>query len=690
MRLTVSVFLLWMSTASVWAVNDSSNNDILSNDPSLDEKSNEEDSFSVSSYADANDISGYDGFLDVIPVVVTPSKISQPRVDISSSLSVLDGEFIRRVNVQYVEDLLQFVPGFSVAPYHASSQIVASYHGTQLNQYRRIQVLINGRSVYSVGLARVEWATLPISIEDVARVEVNRGPNAASYGINSFFAVVNIITRSPLETLGNSVSTYVGAQGDYRLYGQHSGLSGDWSYRASAATNNIAGFDQDDDGDERHDGHGTSMGNLLMIKETATTSFDLDLGASYLKANLEPSEYGSNSYDINDPERIVHREHIKMAYQWQTSERHQLKLQAYYDKSDTYEWHKVTLSPSFYAQIFGRTITSDIEESYELDLLETRRDIELQSTWQASEQLRVISALGYRWEKAKSDHYLSGTAEDEVFRLSSNVEYRVNKDWVLNTGAMLENSDMSGAFLSPKLGLTYKLSEQDSLRFNVSKAVRTPDLADEYFRWRFVLSNGDTSTVTYAEEGEEAEKITSYELGYYHFWPSNRVALDIKLYHDEVDDMVLSSKVFSAFNGTDEPIEEGVTEDVVINGIELELDWRARSGAITRFTYAYQDTDTENDQVKRATTPVMLSVFGSVPLADNWSAQGYYWYGKDLGGLDHKLVNSWLSYRHSFGLYTKANFGMGVKVRLDDNGFITKNNNFEKDAYTYVFASLSF
>ncbi|WP_418138715.1 TonB-dependent receptor plug domain-containing protein [Marinomonas sp. RS-M-Aa-14] len=93
----------------------------------------------------------YESFIDSIPVVVTPSKMPQPRVDVSSSLSVLDGEFIRRVNMQYVEDLLQFVPGFSVVPYKTSSQKVASYHGTQLDQYRRIQVLVNGRSVYSTG-----------------------------------------------------------------------------------------------------------------------------------------------------------------------------------------------------------------------------------------------------------------------------------------------------------------------------------------------------------------------------------------------------------------------------------------------------------------------------------------------------------------------------------------------------------
>ncbi|WOD07955.1 hypothetical protein [Marinomonas sp. GJ51-6] len=67
---------------------------------------------SVSAKADMFSLDEYDTFSDSIPVVVTPSKISQPRADVSSSLSVLDGDFIRRINMQYVEDLLQFVPWF--------------------------------------------------------------------------------------------------------------------------------------------------------------------------------------------------------------------------------------------------------------------------------------------------------------------------------------------------------------------------------------------------------------------------------------------------------------------------------------------------------------------------------------------------------------------------------------------------
>ena len=635
------------------------------------------------------ELSSYDDFFDSMSVVVTPSKIAQPRVDVSSTLSVLDGEIIRRLNMKYVEDLLQFVPGFAVFPYKASSQKIVSYHGTQLEEYRRIQVLVNGRSVYSAGKARVEWATLPLSIEDVARVEVNRGPNAASYGINSFFAVVNIITRSPLETLGDKISVYSGTQGDYRLYGQHSGLNDDWSYRASASTNKVSGFDSDNDGDDRHDGHGTTMGNVFIQKETSNSFFDLDLGASRVEANMDPEEYAAGSYDINRPVRKSNREHIKISYNTQVKANHELKFQYYYDQAEQDEHHDTRLTNAFYGYFFGGTSSGDVYKSYNVDLVETRQDLEVQSTWEATDNLRVISALGYRLDEASSEHYFSGTVSDEVLRGSSNVEYRAGDSWVLNTGAMLERSEMGGTFLSPKLGVTYKLSEKESIRFNTSKAIRTPDLSDQYFKWHYVLSSGESSYTTYADQGEREEKITSYEVGYYHFWLDQGLSMDIKLYHDLVQDMVLSRKYFSN-SGTDSAIEEGVTEDVTINGLELELDWRSRAGGMTRFTYAYQDTQTDNSQLLDSTSPIMMSLFSSQPITDKLFVNGYYWYGKELNGRNYEFLNTWLSYKFSLGGYSKATMGLGIEERLDGNALVNRHNNLDEDTFFYVFSNITF
>ena len=637
-----------------------------------------------------------DAFEFPLPSVVTPSQIPQPRADVSSTLSVLDGEFIRRVNVQYVEDLLQFVPGFIVAPYHNTSGIIASYHGTQLDRYRRIQVLVNGRSVYSTGIARVDWASLPINIEDVSRVEVNRGPNAATYGVNSFFAVVNIITRSPLETLGNSISAYSGQRGDYRLYGQHSGLNGDWSYRASASRSKVSGFDEDSSGVARHDGHSRQVGNVFIQKDTSDSFFDLDIGASEVVSKIDAADYGNGSMDTNKPLNYADREHIKIGYSKQLNKEHEVKFKYYYDQSEFRERHEVSLSPLFYYGLFNQSAlrTANIESAFTLDMAEQRHDIEVQSIWTQSEKLRIVTALGYRNDQAESDTYLSGKVTDEISHLSSNVEYRLTPSWIFNSGFMVESSTMNDTYFSPKAGVTYKLSEQEALRFNVSKAVRTPDIVDQNFHWTYTLETGDTSFATYALNGEEEEKVTSYEVGYYHRWPRLGLTMDVKLYHDVVTGLVTSSKQFitpsSLSDLQDHVIEEGETIDVDINGAELELDWRGRNGAIARFTYAHQNTLSDDHSLQNATTPVIVSLFGSLPIGEKWSLQGYYLFADELSDSDYELVNSWLTYKLSLGGYYKINMGIGAEKRIDNNWLVSGRNVLLDDSYGYIFANMTF
>jgi len=41
----------------------------------------------------------------------------------------------------------------------------------------------------------VDWEDIPLNMDDIERIEVVRGPAAASYGANSLQGVINIITR---------------------------------------------------------------------------------------------------------------------------------------------------------------------------------------------------------------------------------------------------------------------------------------------------------------------------------------------------------------------------------------------------------------------------------------------------------------------------------------------------------------
>jgi len=76
---------------------------------------------------------------------------------------------------------------------------------------RRMQVLLDGISVYRPSYADVSWWTLPISINDV--VEVTRPPSAASYGANSMMAVINIKTKDPYDVNRLGAQGKIGGRG---------------------------------------------------------------------------------------------------------------------------------------------------------------------------------------------------------------------------------------------------------------------------------------------------------------------------------------------------------------------------------------------------------------------------------------------------------------------------------------------
>lgn len=150
-------------------------------------------------------------FLDEMPVVLSVSRMSQPLNEAPAAVTVIDSEMIRASGFRDIPDLLRLVPGFSVA-YTRDNTWAAGYHGLGDAFSRRFQVLVDGRSIYSPHYGAVYWTDLPLSIDDIERIEVVRGPNAAIHGANAFAAVINIITKTAAQVQGESVSLQFGEQ----------------------------------------------------------------------------------------------------------------------------------------------------------------------------------------------------------------------------------------------------------------------------------------------------------------------------------------------------------------------------------------------------------------------------------------------------------------------------------------------
>jgi len=134
-------------------------------------------------------------------VVVGAAKREQTLGNVASAVTVISGDRLRRFGYRTMAEALRGVAGLFIDDDHITSRL--GIRGLQvLGDFNtRVLVLVDGATVNEpwnqfVGL---DW-DLPVTIDDVSRVEIIRGPVSSVYGTNAFFGIVNIVTRGAAES----------------------------------------------------------------------------------------------------------------------------------------------------------------------------------------------------------------------------------------------------------------------------------------------------------------------------------------------------------------------------------------------------------------------------------------------------------------------------------------------------------
>ena len=158
------------------------------------------------------------------PTVVTASGWQEPVERISSTIQVISAEDIQRSRAQSLTELLsEHAVGFfsDWTPAQTSVNIRGGTSDGQGRDFRgQVLVLLNGRRAGTANLSK-------LSLADVARIEVVRGPGSVAYGSQAMGGVVNIITRTGLNTRGNRVSATAGSYSMLGAQGYITGQLGD-------------------------------------------------------------------------------------------------------------------------------------------------------------------------------------------------------------------------------------------------------------------------------------------------------------------------------------------------------------------------------------------------------------------------------------------------------------------------------
>lgn len=188
------------------------------------------------------EVSEQDYFGD-LPVVLSVTRLAQPLDEVPGAVTIIDRDLIRRSGAREVAEVLRLVPGFLFTRRNGANPL-ATYHGALDIYGARMQVYVDGRSVYSsFYLGDTHRGLQGVVLEDIERIEVLRGSNSASYGANAFLGVVNIITSHAADTHGGMVSVTRGDKGMDDGVARVGWAAGDVNLRLTASHRRDHGLD---------------------------------------------------------------------------------------------------------------------------------------------------------------------------------------------------------------------------------------------------------------------------------------------------------------------------------------------------------------------------------------------------------------------------------------------------------------
>jgi iron complex outermembrane receptor protein len=467
-------------------------------------------------------------YLGDVPQVLTIARLRQSVSDAPTASTIIDRETIRAAGIIDLPEIFRLVPGFYVgtnAGFIQNTNHVVSYHGLTDAYSRSMQVMIDGRSIYQPLYGGVQWSEIPITIHDIERIEITRGPNAASYGANAFLGTINIVTQSPTGANANRVSVNHG-NGRNEAFYHHSGGINNLNYRVSA------GYREDDGLSNRADFKRTNLINAranLKISEM----HDVEFQFGYAQGKREEGDEKSDALIFLPRTNDISNHFQLVKWNMHLSPKYDFYVQAFHtrdNKDDVVPTASLPSPVSPSVQTF--------RNPYEFD----RIDIETQLSAIINDDFQFAVGGSIRRDRLYSPFWI-GSNKKETFdlkRLFAQAQYDLHPKLTLNGGFMLEDNDFTNTDFSPRASVNVHVTPNQTLRMGYSEAFRTPSYLEEKFRGGVLVSTVIPQKLLYQRffnEGNlKPEKIQSRELGYVAKW--DKVSIDAKFFHDTISDYI--------------------------------------------------------------------------------------------------------------------------------------------------------
>lgn len=486
------------------------------------------------------------------PTVVTPGRTSQSLGTVATATTVIGPVEIERARGAgaSVADVLRGSPGLNV-------QRSGGVGGTTDVRIRgadsdQTLVMIDGVRLNDPASAQSEFDFSVLSLSNVDRIEILRGPQSGVYGGDAIGGVINIITRTGEGPPSSFVEAEGGSFGTLSQKAGSSGSVGRFSYAIGLSNFATDGFSRKSGGTEDDATEKQSIAGTFGYRLSDDADLKARLGYYRVSADLDGS--------VDDKDEV-------------TRELFDAALTATMKSFGGIVTTRGTVFANQTDRIFFDDTTTDVTSDFE----GTRVGFELQSDVKIGE--RDLLTIGGKTEAVSGssiDTTAAGIATDRFDETDH--QYAVFASYLfipvdaftLSAAGRLDDFDNGNVEATYRFAAAYRFDETGTkLRASYGTGAKAPTI---FQRAEASFGNPDL----------EVETSEGFDIGIDQLLLNGRVELSATYFRQDIENLIVfETTSFDPFDGEYRNVASAETEGVEFAAQWQALDWLRLRGAYT-------------------------------------------------------------------------------------------------------------
>ena len=441
----------------------------------------------------------------------------QPISQSPSNVYVITDEDIRHSGATDLPSVLRRVPGLDVMQVTGADFNVSARGDNQLFA-NKILVMVDGRSMYIDGQGLVFWKSLPVTLPEIKRIEVLKGPASVVYGFNAFDGVINIITKSAQEMKGTTLQFGGGELGTISSAAIQAGSAGKLDYRLSI------GHDQNQQW--RNNDALAFRSNKFNVQTQYNFSGDATLRVA--GGFIDTNRFDGPVSNVQIPHSQFNQGYSDVHYQYRT-----FSVRGWWQGND------IPVDSATHPLLNRFVRQTNATGGSNVSFTTNTYNIEAQHSLDFSPTNRLSYGVNYRYNSVDGAAVSELGREDRLgFHLQD--EWKVLSSLTLVAGIRYDLHTRINGTWSPRVALIYNLTPEHTFRISGSVAYRPPTLFESNLDLRISPTTPPlfAPIPLFGSQKLNPEQIISYEAGYQGWWLKHRLRTRLDVFFNHLSDLI--------------------------------------------------------------------------------------------------------------------------------------------------------